>query len=120
MFDEEMIENNIQLIPELCKQEGITWLQLPIVDDDVPKEAFENQWQQRYSLLLETLKSGGGIAIHCKGGTGRTGLVAAMLLTHFGYSYEKTIKLIQNVRPKALRNDAQLAYFKSFTERLCQ
>tara|TARA_R110001592_G_scaffold235698_2_gene493784 strand:+ start:326 stop:463 length:138 start_codon:yes stop_codon:yes gene_type:complete len=45
MFDEKMTENHIELVPQLCKKQEITGLQLPIVDDDVPNKAFENKWK---------------------------------------------------------------------------
>jgi hypothetical protein len=45
MFDEGMTRNHIELLPDLCKQYDITWIQLPIVDDEVPNKAFEDKWK---------------------------------------------------------------------------
>ncbi len=116
MSDEEMTENQIEFIPQLCKQQQITWLQLPIVDDDVPNKVFENKWKQYQVLILATIINGGCLTIHCKGGKGRTGLVAAMILTCYGWPIEKVISCIQNVRPEALKVKEQLAYLRYFSE----
>ncbi|WP_206483894.1 dual specificity protein phosphatase family protein [Thalassotalea sp. G2M2-11] len=110
MFDKEMTENNLQSLPTLCKQQDITWLQLPIIDDDIPRKPFEDKWALYQQKIIKTLDEGGNIAIHCKGGTGRTGLVAAMILMHNGWSIEKTIKSVRQVRPNALQIEKQLSY----------
>ena len=60
------------------------------------------------------------IAIHCKGGTGgtrgtgRTGLVAALILNSAGYTKEEVYNLVQGIRPKALTIELQKEYFENF------
>ena len=114
MFDEEITKNGIQSTPDFCKQCDITWLQLPIIDDDVPDKEFKSKWKLHQKLILETIENEGCLVIHCKGGTGRTGLVAAMILYCYGYPIEKAIDCVQNVRHEALRNKEQVAYLHSF------
>ncbi|WP_371379134.1 tyrosine-protein phosphatase [Thalassotalea aquiviva] len=111
MYDEEMQRNNIQLLPELCKQHGIRWYQLPIEDDEAPKQDFEQRWVQVKDTLVNELKNGGSIVAHCKGGTGRTGLVLGLILKAYGFSEEDAKAKIQSVRPKSLVNPLQLNYF---------
>lgn len=114
MFDEEMVKNNLQSLPALCKQQDIAWLQLPIIDDDVPNNTFESNWALYQERILTIIESGGSVVIHCKGGTGRTGLVAAMILYCYGYPIKKAIDCVQSIRHQALRNKEQLAYLYSF------
>ena len=54
------------------------------------------------------------IAIHCKSGTGRTGLVAALILNSAGYTKEEVYSLVQGIRPKALTIELQKKYFDNF------
>jgi protein-tyrosine phosphatase len=114
MFDEEITKNCIQSIPDFCKEYDITWLQLPIVDDDIPDNAFESKWKLYKKFILATIKNEGCLVIHCKGGIDRTGLVAAMILYCYGYPIEKAINCVQSIRHNSLRNKEQLAYLYSF------
>ena len=113
MFDKEMVENNVIKIPQLCRTLQIQWLQLPIIDDEAPSRAFESQWERHKPIILNELKNKGVVAVHCKGGTGRTGTVIALLLLELGWSASEIIKEVQSVRPKALRIKKQLDYLNS-------
>lgn len=110
MFDEEMAINKVLSLPELCHQHQVNWLQLPIVDDEAPSNAFESEWQKYKPMILEQLNNKGVVAIHCKGGTGRTGTVIALLLLALGWPVDKIVKDVQRVKPKALRIKKQLDY----------
>jgi hypothetical protein len=46
------------------KQLLITWIQLPIVDDEVPNKAFEGKWKQYQALILATIDNGDCVTIH--------------------------------------------------------
>jgi protein-tyrosine phosphatase len=116
MFDEEMASNNVLSLPELCNQHQISWLQLPIVDDEAPSDKFESQWEKHKSAILNELNNKGVVAIHCKGGTGRTGTVIALLLLALGWPLNKIIKEVQGVKPNALKIKKQLDYLHSKQE----
>lgn len=114
MFDEEMEKNNALSLPTECERQGIEWVQLPILDDAAPSQAFESLWGVQKANILEVINNKGTIAVHCKGGSGRTGLVIGLILLAFGYSGEKVIEEVQKIRPKALKNPFQLDYFNSY------
>lgn len=112
MFADEMYKNRVNTLPEVCEQHKISWIQLPIIDDDAPTDVFETYWSIYKANIVEVLNNQGTVAVHCKGGTGRTGLVIALILLDLGWPYKKIIDEVQKIRPKALINAAQLAYFK--------
>jgi protein-tyrosine phosphatase len=112
-FDEEMANNDVLSLPDLCHQHQVTWLQLPIIDDQAPCEIFEFQWEKYKPMILNELNNKGVIAVHCKGGTGRTGTAIALILLELGWPVNKIIKEVQSVRPKALRIKKQLDYLNS-------
>ena len=115
MFDKDMQDNNICGLPQLCKGNGIGWIQLPIVDDSIPCDIFESKWDKNLALIRDVLVQQGVITIHCKGGYGRTGLVAGLILISSGLTKEQAKNKVQEVRPNSLRNERQLAYFNAFS-----
>lgn len=113
MYDHEIANNNIEQLPTICAEHDISWLQLPILDDDAPDKEFEAQWLQHKEAILNALKNQATIAVHCKGGTGRTGLVIALILLAYGWPAARIVEHVQLIRPKALINTQQLNYFNS-------
>lgn len=83
------------------------WLHMPIVDVSVPSQSFEKQWCEELPQLLSTLNGGGKILVHCKGGLGRAGMVAAFLLIESGEHPEEAIRNVRHVRPGAIETPAQ-------------
>lgn len=113
MFSDEMSKNQLTMLPDYCEQHKISWLQLPIIDDQAPTAVFESVWLRHKAEILAVLNNQGTVAVHCKGGTGRTGLVIALILLDLGWPYDEVIREVQRIRPKALINSAQLGYFHS-------
>lgn len=113
MHDDELAKNNAEQLPTLCEQHNITWLQLPIIDDAAPAQEFAAQWQKYKSTIINAVKNKATIAVHCKGGSGRTGLVIALILLASGMPSDEIIKQVQTIRPNALKNPQQLNYFNS-------
>ena len=76
-------------IRDKASELSIEWYQLPIPDAGIPDQSFEDLWADAGLRLRALLKAGHNIVIHCKGGLGRTGTVAARLLVEFGRRSKK-------------------------------
>ena len=90
------------------------WHHLPIVDFKIPdKEFFRNWGQVCLSLKLE-LQRGNSIVLHCKGGIGRSGTVAAMLLIEYGEENSVAIQHVRQKRQGAIENQLQEDFVLNF------
>jgi len=114
MYDEELVKNGAQQLVIECEQAGLSWFQLPILDDDAPNEAFSLAFNKHLNDILAIIKSGGSVAVHCKGGSGRTGLVIGLLMHELGYAKNDIVTQVQAIRPKSLHNPVQRSYFDNF------
>jgi ADP-ribosylglycohydrolase/protein-tyrosine phosphatase len=95
---------------------GVEWIQLPISDQGIPDAGFDDLWSNVGRHLHELLKAGNNIVIHCKGGLGRTGTIAARLLIEFGADPKTAIQSVRKARPGAIENKLQEEYILRLNE----
>lgn len=108
----EYVELEVTELPYTCLQHGMAWYGLPIVDGAIPDAAWEKNWIKARPSLHQTLREGGRIVIHCKGGLGRTGLLAARILVEFGMPPDEAIKQVRHARPGAIETIEQESYVR--------
>lgn len=89
---------------------GMAWYHLPIRDVSIPDAAFESAWETAGAALRYALAHGDGIVIHCRGGLGRTGMIAARLLTELGERPQMALARVRAARPGAVETSQQEAY----------
>ncbi|WP_214001076.1 tyrosine-protein phosphatase [Arsukibacterium sp.] len=111
MPDTELSQNNAENVGAICEEFGLQWFQLPIADDCAPAALFEQGYANHKAAILSLLQADNTVAIHCKGGSGRTGLMAAILMAELGYSKADATAEVQSLRPKALCHPVHQAYF---------
>lgn len=88
----------------------MAWHHLPIPDVSTPGENFENDWSVAGQVLRAQLRSGFNILVHCKGGLGRAGTIAARLLIELGTKPVDAVASVRAARPGVIETDAQLDY----------
>ena len=101
-------------LPEEIIAHGMDWGHLPIVDQGVPGAAFRMAWPRVLADVLRRLRSGSSVILHCRGGLGRTGLVAALLLIESGMKPVAAIQQVRRVRPGAIETDAQERFVQRY------
>jgi ADP-ribosyl-[dinitrogen reductase] hydrolase len=105
---EEMLDLKVEDIEVAVKASGIRYYCLPIEDGDIPDAVFEKSWKTVGTHLREELLRGGKILIHCKGGLGRSGMIAARLLVELGAATpEAAIRRVRVSRPGAIETREQ-------------
>ena len=65
-------------------------------------------------MLKNELIEGKNIVLHCRGGRGRAGTVAAILLVDFGYEKQESINLVRSRREGAIETDTQKKFVLSY------
>ncbi len=105
----EYVLAGVERLPELVPI-GIRHIQLPIADFSVPDAQWEELWRGAGPNIRSVLKRGGKVCIHCMGGYGRTGMVAARLLIEFGVEPEEAIARVRSARPGAIEMPQQEAW----------
>ena len=106
----ELVQLGVPDIGERAESLGMVWLHLPIPDVSIPDAAFEAAWATAGECLRATLTDRRGIVIHCRGGLGRTGLVAARLLIELGEMPREALDAVRAVRPGAVETRQQEEY----------
>ncbi len=99
--------------PRAIEGSTIEWLHLPILDMNVPDDKFEHQWSMVSPRLHAQLAEGDTIVIHCRGGLGRTGLVAARMLVEAGLSPVDAVATVRSAREHSIETYAQEHYVLS-------
>lgn len=95
-----------------ARSRGIAWLHLPIADFQSPDHTFEMAWKDAFASIEKTLESGRNIVLHCRGGRGRSGMIAARLLVEFGMTPDKAIDVVRSANPLAMETATQESYVR--------
>lgn len=105
---------NVPGLGAAFRQRGIEWHHLPIPDVRAPGEAFTAGWAVAADACASTLRSGGKVLIHCRGGLGRAGTVACLLLRELGASSGDALARVRRARPGAVEVVEQELYLASY------
>lgn len=98
---------------------GMKWFHLPIKDFSVPDRRFVDAWKTTGAEIHRRLDAGERILIHCRGGLGRTGLVAGVILVERGILPKEAIRQIRAVRPNAIETSEQEVYVMNSRKEAC-
>jgi protein-tyrosine phosphatase len=93
--DWEQKELGLASEEELCKKNGIEYLSFPIPDRGLPSTELALDLAER---IFSEICAGKHIAIHCRAGIGRTGIIAGTILLKLGKSSEEAFSLISEAR----------------------
>ena len=89
---------------------GMASYHLPIRDGSVPATEFEARWKEVGGTLRGLLAERRDVLVHCMGGLGRSGMIAARLLVELGEEPRLAMQRVRAARPGAIENAAQEAY----------
>ena len=108
LVEKHELENlQVRELGSVVRSRGMEWVHFPIEDRSIPDEARETKWRETGAYVRSLLRNRSDVLIHCRGGLGRAGSMAARLLVELGKTPEKAIEVVRSVRPGAIETDEQ-------------
>jgi protein-tyrosine phosphatase len=113
----ELEELEITQLPKQTSDSGIRWHGLPITDGATPDARFLGPWIKLVPTLVNNLRAGQKILVHCKGGLGRAGTVACLLLmaSDAATDADDAMAKVRAVRPGAVETQAQEDFLRTWS-----
>jgi len=102
----------VEDLPEKARAR-MAHLALPVPDYGLPGPEWEAAWEAAGPGLRSILLRGGRICLHCMGGLGRSGTIAARLLVELGVPPEDAIRSVRAARPGAVETREQEEYVQT-------
>jgi protein-tyrosine phosphatase len=109
----EMNEFGSKDLGPLLEARKVDWLHIPVRDFGGLPEQQAQEWPALSARLRRTLKDGGKVLVHCRGGLGRSGMIVLRLLCELGENPEAALLRLRAVRPGAVETAEQMAWAKS-------
>lgn len=109
----ELKMNRVEDLPRLTMENGMWFKQLPIIDMDIPDQAFENAWAVEGERIRHALRIGERVIIHCYAGLGRTGMIAARLLVEMGMEPDDAIRAVRRDNRRRIQTKSQANFVRS-------
>lgn len=107
---EEIAECEAFTLGTDLQEAGTRWISFPIQDFGTPAPDQFAGWRDASGMMRAALKGGGRVMIHCKGGCGRSGMVALRLMVETGEAPDTALDRLRAVRPGSVETAAQMAW----------
>ncbi|WP_375782148.1 protein-tyrosine phosphatase family protein [Sulfitobacter noctilucicola] len=98
---------------EACAAQSMTFVGHPIPDFGLPEMfAFKNL----IAAIVARIRDGEHVAVHCRAGIGRSGMVAASTLIALGQSHDTARDIVSGVRGVSIPDTVEQATFLALFE----
>jgi ADP-ribosyl-[dinitrogen reductase] hydrolase len=105
--DHEFDMLGVPTLGAVVKSRGIDWFHFPVRDLDTPTDDAMGTWAALSAQLHGIMERSGRVVVHCRGGLGRAGTIAALMLFERGWSAPQAISDVRAIRPGAIETADQ-------------
>lgn len=109
----EIARLRLQSLPAMLAAERIAWHHLPLDPRQIPNPSFEQGWRALSAPLASVVREGGRVAMHCRDGRARAGMVAALLLVELGSAPQDAINRVRAARPGTIERLQEEEYVRA-------
>ncbi len=113
----EYRELHIADLTERAEKYGIAVRRFPIRDVDAPPAETMVRFLELAQSILQDVRTGRIVVVRCRGGLGRSGLVAASCLVGLGHRPAEAIRRVRSARPGAVEVAAQERWVELYAVR---
>ena len=96
--------------PDDLAKHDIKWLHFPIKDYSCPDSDEDALWVAISAIVQTALAMGARICIHCRGGCGRSGMIALRAMIDTGESATQALERLRSCVTCAVETDAQMVW----------
>ena len=112
--DDELDRLGLADMPRRIIDSGIAWLQVPVVNFSTPEADQLDAFMAAMAEVKAKVDQGQHILVHCRGGTGRAGKVAAVMLIHYGIAPDDAITMIRQQREGCIQTEDQEQFVRDY------
>jgi hypothetical protein len=110
----ELAQVKIEALPGAAWECGMAFWHFPVADMGVPRSL--EATARLVERICGAVRRGETVVIHCMGGLGRTGTIAAACLVALGVEPQEAIAQVREARPAAIENVLQEDFVSAFRE----
>lgn len=96
LTEEEAEELGLQREAEECRAVAITFVNLPVPDRSLPSD--KNAFLKQVDRLVELVRTGRSLGVHCRASIGRSSVLAASILVRLGWEADAAFEAVQSAR----------------------
>lgn len=104
----EMVELGVADEAQLCADCGLDFVSHPITDFGLPEVS---AFLSLISDIAQRVKSGQGVAVHCRAGIGRSGMTTAGTLIALGFESADAIAMVSRARGVSIPDTVEQGVF---------
>ena len=114
---EEFERYGVPDLLERSREVGLEVVHFPITDVSTPRKAQSEEYAAFVQHIVDLLRGDKTVVVHCRGGLGRTGTVAASVLVALGHTADEAIDSVRRIRSeRAVETREQEEYVRRFEE----
>lgn len=106
----ELVAHGARRLGADIQDSGTRWAHLPVADFGAPDAAFDAGWPAVSAQARGALLGAGRVLVHCRGGCGRSGMVALRLMIEAGEAPDEALPRLRAVRGCAIETEGQMAW----------